>query len=593
MPTPPRSSPGSRVGSGLRSRRRRARRAASTTMVSAPDAVGRGARGDAGRSRPRSSAGRPLHRIGVVYRQREPYARLLDEELAAGWHPDARARRCARSRRSVAGRTLLGALGARRRRLRSSVGAALDERGADSVQRRAAEGRRRWARTALRAGVVRGPDQWTDRLGRACDRVDDQAPLLAEYVAWLVDECGVDERESWAAWADWAARVPEQGCSGRPRRDGDGPRPSSRPTTRSSGWSKASVRSSRSSRVRSVGRRPRRTSRRCWRCLPVVGARSATECSAGRCATSWASTSTSSSSSGWPRVTSRPTGVESTVLSASERDADRVAVRAAARGRETSAARTSLRSRRRRVGGCSRPRAAAVRSRIEAPWLADAPQRATRSRSSRSTRSSPTDRAGRVVARARPPRAASGARAPHSRSASPRRARTQSSRVGSPRSQLGSSDAFTEWEGNVGEHAELAIADTLLSATSLQTWAGCPARYFFKQRAARARAGRRRRGRRARGPPPRQPRPRDPREARQRAPRSATSPRPTRCSSPLDTFSWTVDGARGRRAGHREVLDEFERRGSRALRDPLGRSRRSGSSATCCARSTPTRPTSS
>ena len=31
----------------------------------------------------------------------------------------------------------------------------------------------------------------------------------------------------------------------------------------------------------------------------------------------------------------------------------------------------------------------------------------------------------------------------------------------------------------MGEHAELALADTLLSATSLQAWAGCPARYFF------------------------------------------------------------------------------------------------------------------
>ena len=42
-------------------------------------------------------------------------------------------------------------------------------------------------------------------------------------------------------------------------------------------------------------------------------------------------------------------------------------------------------------------------------------------------------------------------------------------------------DSFSEWEGNVGEHPELEIADMLLSATALQTWAGCPARYFFKQ----------------------------------------------------------------------------------------------------------------
>ena len=43
------------------------------------------------------------------------------------------------------------------------------------------------------------------------------------------------------------------------------------------------------------------------------------------------------------------------------------------------------------------------------------------------------------------------------------------------------SDEFTEWDGNVGAHDSSTIADTRLSATALQTWASCPARYFFKQ----------------------------------------------------------------------------------------------------------------
>jgi RecB family exonuclease len=42
------------------------------------------------------------------------------------------------------------------------------------------------------------------------------------------------------------------------------------------------------------------------------------------------------------------------------------------------------------------------------------------------------------------------------------------------------SDQFTEWEGAVGRHVELAIGETVLSATALETWASCPARYFFK-----------------------------------------------------------------------------------------------------------------
>jgi RecB family exonuclease len=43
-----------------------------------------------------------------------------------------------------------------------------------------------------------------------------------------------------------------------------------------------------------------------------------------------------------------------------------------------------------------------------------------------------------------------------------------------------SGDAFSEWEGNVGTHEELAIGGTVLSATALETWAACPAHYLFK-----------------------------------------------------------------------------------------------------------------
>ena len=46
--------------------------------------------------------------------------------------------------------------------------------------------------------------------------------------------------------------------------------------------------------------------------------------------------------------------------------------------------------------------------------------------------------------------------------------------------QARSGDGFSEWEGNVGTHEELAIGGTVLSATALETWAACPAHYLFK-----------------------------------------------------------------------------------------------------------------
>ena len=41
-------------------------------------------------------------------------------------------------------------------------------------------------------------------------------------------------------------------------------------------------------------------------------------------------------------------------------------------------------------------------------------------------------------------------------------------------------DEFSEWNGDVGAHPQLEVDGKLLSATSLETWATCPARYFFR-----------------------------------------------------------------------------------------------------------------
>ena len=162
----------------------------------------RGARGDAdhrGRGRARPPAA-PHRRRRIARGSRMPGCSTRSSPSASIPMHGPSVRSLAQS---VTGRTLLGALAL-----------ADDDFGRASVIRwmsaapLRANGERlrpaRWARVALRAGVVRGPEQWTDRLGQRATELDATRPLLAEYVAWLVAECGVDERESWAAWADWA-----------------------------------------------------------------------------------------------------------------------------------------------------------------------------------------------------------------------------------------------------------------------------------------------------------------------------------------------------------------------------------------------------
>ena len=175
---------------------------ATTTKVTAPDAVGE-VRQAMRIVAAELDAGRPLNRVAIVAREREPYGRLLDEELSAAGIPmhGPSPRTLAQS---ISGRALLGALSLADDHFgRASVVGFMSsaplrfngERVRSAV----------WARTALRAGVVRGPDQWTERLGRRVAD-DSQAAALAEFVAWLVDECGDDERASWVDWADWARR---------------------------------------------------------------------------------------------------------------------------------------------------------------------------------------------------------------------------------------------------------------------------------------------------------------------------------------------------------------------------------------------------
>jgi len=253
-----------------------------------------------------------------------------------------------------------------------------------------------------------------------------------------------------------------------------------------------------------------------------------------------------------------PTGVESTVLSAAERDAIASPLAPAARARDER--RTYLAA----LASAPRrwlltPRAAGGQVAHEAPWLGAESRAATTSVESFDAElahpagppASLHERDLRDLRRVPPPALAGH---PLVR-ANPELAR------GFAAIEARLSDAFTAWEGRVGGHAELAIADTLLSATSLQTWASCPARYFFKnvlhvreqddldevdELEARHRGSLVHEILEKLG-----------REHLERYLVKAEQ-----MQLPLDTFSWTVTARDVVEQVTTEVLDEFERRGT-------------------------------
>ena len=122
----------------------------------------------------RARRGDALGRIAVLYRIAEPYARLVPEVFDAADIPwtGSRPRRVADS---AAGRILLGLLALPDGDLaRDDVAAWL----ASGPVVDPATGYRvnaaRWDVLSRRAGVVRGAEQWEDRLSRSCDEIDDQ-----------------------------------------------------------------------------------------------------------------------------------------------------------------------------------------------------------------------------------------------------------------------------------------------------------------------------------------------------------------------------------------------------------------------------------
>jgi len=190
----------------------------------------------------RAAGGTPLHRIAVLHRLDEPYARLAREVFdAAGLRWTGPSTR--RLANSVAGRVLLGALAlAEADFARDAVAAwltvapVLDPADAKPIPAH------RWDTISRRAGVVAGSEQWRDRLRafanatherlrveRATDDATDasllrlesdaeQADALAAFVAGLTERLVPPDRPTWPGLVQWATGLLEAYLGGEGRR---------------------------------------------------------------------------------------------------------------------------------------------------------------------------------------------------------------------------------------------------------------------------------------------------------------------------------------------------------------------------------------
>ena len=411
------------------------------------------------RSRGRSGASVAPHRRRATD-SASPMRRLLDEELAAAGIPmhGPSVRTLAQTRR--------GSHAARRaRRSPTTVSVArlvlrLDERGADAFRRRAGErgatGRARRCGQAWCAGLTSGPTVSGERRrrrrsGAACSLSTSHGSSRS---------AASTTRASWADWADWARgflskmlgspaarrRWPESELAAYDavERVVEGLRSLVEVEPGSDQLGQV-VRAHLAAMLDDACRPPGLFGHGVL-CGPLAPRRRRRPRRRSSC-------------SAWPRVTSRRRASRARCSPPQNETRSRRRSRQP-RGRGTNAARTSLLSRRRRGGGCSRHgrRAAKSRTQRRGSSTRHATHAVTSTRSTRARRARPgrqrrcTSATSASCVDWRPQPLAD---------ASARRVANPSSPVASPRSRLGSSDAFSEWEGDVGEHAELAIADTL------------------------------------------------------------------------------------------------------------------------------------
>jgi ATP-dependent helicase/nuclease subunit B len=169
--------------------------------------------------------GVPLERIAIVFANRDPYARLLHEHLAAAGiaHNGVAVRTLADS---VAGRTLtaafaLGDHDLRRHDVLAFVATApvrADGRPVDVAS---------WERCSRQAGVIAGADQWNERLDRLARAHPDRERLVracSELAAFIREVDGRLRRAkaatSWRELANIAAEVLRRHLPGDRAREG-------------------------------------------------------------------------------------------------------------------------------------------------------------------------------------------------------------------------------------------------------------------------------------------------------------------------------------------------------------------------------------
>ncbi len=173
-------------------------------------------------------AERPLHRVALVYRDPDPYARIAHEQLEAAGIPASGA-----STRTLAdtvtGRVLLSLLALADDDFRRD--AVVAWMSTAPILENTGSGRwiptDRWNQISREAGVVRGLDQWSERLDHhrevreaararwsddpeSVDPVAELAVRLRTFVAELGDRTvttrpgGASGRAPWSEWAAWA-----------------------------------------------------------------------------------------------------------------------------------------------------------------------------------------------------------------------------------------------------------------------------------------------------------------------------------------------------------------------------------------------------
>ncbi|MCU1458412.1 MAG: hypothetical protein JWL73_2504 [Actinomycetia bacterium] len=176
-------------------------------------------------------ASRPLHRVALVYRDADPYARIAHEQLEAAGVPasGASTRTLAET---VTGRVLLGLLALPDDDFRRD--AVVAWMSTAPILEEPTSGRPiatdRWNRISRDAGIIRGLDQWLERLdhyreGReaasarwsddpeAIDRVTESSVRLRAFVAELGERTTTGSpgaaggRASWVAWTLWTVEL--------------------------------------------------------------------------------------------------------------------------------------------------------------------------------------------------------------------------------------------------------------------------------------------------------------------------------------------------------------------------------------------------